>query len=189
MGFQPKKQNDKKEQNNKAYDVNMVFKSEEAYNIAKEISVHKHILLLRKSAGKLSQFMDCFITTKYPAQRLIEIKYHFSQCRSEVLAMMEGMANDPKRFKFKPTFSDEHKILEDTLNGISFAYYQYDTYKALYINGKEFLTKIELECMGSVINSMYIMHENEYKLQQELEILEEQKIVFETYQSEKLSSR
>lgn len=187
MGYQPKI--DKRVRS----DVNMIFKSDEAYNIAKGISKHKHILLLRKSAGKLRQFIDCFVTTKYPAQRLIEIKYHFSKCRPEVLAIMEAMAKDPKRFEFTSSTSVRKHFI-DTLHGTEFQYYDFSSNENiilphLSINGKEFLTKIELECISAVIMSLDEMRINEYKLQEELAILEEQENVFQIYQSEKLSSR
>lgn len=186
MGYQPKPKKKVKE-------VNMVFVSEQAKEMAKEIGYHKHILLLRKSAGKLRQFMDCFVTTQYPAGRLIEIKYHFSQCRPEVLAIMEAMAKDPKRFEFESSDTNR-KVFVDTVHGTRFQYYDFSSNRSrvlpkLYINGREFLTKIELDCIASVINSMDVMRQNEYKLQEELKALEEQENVFQIYQSEKLSSR
>ncbi len=186
MVYQPKPTKNNKE-------VNMIFVSEQSKEMAREIGYHKHILLLRKSAGKLRQYMDCFVTTQYPAARLIEIKYHFSKCRSEVLAIMEAMAKDPKRFNFQSSDTNR-KVFTDTVHGTIFQYYDFSSDRnkivpKLYINGREFLTKIELECIASVINSMDSMRENEYKLQEELKALEEQENVFQIYQSEKLSSR
>lgn len=180
MGYSPKKPKNSK----KAKEVNMRFHDLET---AKLLSPHTHILLLRKSAAKLKQFMDCFITTQYPASKLIEIKYHFSKCRPEVLAMMESMAKDPKRFEFS-SLDDNRKVLVDTVTDTSFQLYSFTPPK-LYINSREFLTAIELECVSKVIESLAIMSMNEYKLQEELKTLEEQKNVFEIYKSEKLASK
>lgn len=187
MGFQPKPM--KKDKN----DVDVVFKSKDAIKVVEEISPHLHILLLRKSAGKLRQLMDCIVTTKYPAERLIEIKYHFSKCRPEVLAIMEAMAKDPRRFEFESSDTNR-KVFVDTIHGTLFQFYDFSSKRSkvlpkLYINGREFLTKIELDCIASVINSMDVMRKNEYQLQEELKALEEQENVFQIYQSEKLSSR
>ncbi|AFC21596.1 hypothetical protein GAP32_146 [Cronobacter phage vB_CsaM_GAP32] len=186
MGFQPKpNKNDKNT-------VNMLYVSDAAEEQAREIGCHKHILLLRKSAGKLRQYVDCFVNTKFPTQRLIEIKYEFSKCRPEVLAMMESMAKDPRRFNFE-SLDTHRKVFVDTLHGTRFQYYDFSSnpnivIPTLYINGREFLSKIELQCISSVINSLSVMHENEYKLQEELKALEEQENVFKIYHNEKHST-
>lgn len=183
MGYQPKKMKRENE-------FEMIMRDRENALILRQ---HLHVFLLRKSGWKLREYVDCFVSTRFPAARIIEIKYHFSQCRPEVLAMLEAMAKDPKRFQFESSDTNR-KVFVDNVHGTRFQYYDFSSnhnkrLPKLYINGREFLTKIELDCIASVIESMDMMRLNEYKLQEELRAFEEQQNVFETYQSEKLSSR
>jgi hypothetical protein len=161
-----------------------------------EIEQHIHILVLRKSVAKLREYLDAFGNRrKQGINRILETKYEFSKCRPEVLAIILAMAKDPKRFKFRDTSDDIRMVLDDTAyERMYFQIYNFSSNPnrinpKVYINSKEFLTDHEEIVLFKVVRSMDMMRKNEYRLQEELQALEEQKNVFETYQSEKLSSR
>ena len=157
-----------------------------------EIHQHLYILILRKSAGKLLQYLNCFEKPQYGSENIIEIKYNFSKCRPEVLAMMEAMARDPKRFRFDSS-DNLRKVLYDDVHGTHFQYYNFSSNPnrvnpKLYINGHEFLNQNELQCISSVILSLDTMCKNEYKFQEDLKRLEEQNNVFAIYKNEKFEN-
>lgn len=162
-----------------------------------EIEQHIHILVLRKSAAKLREYIKAYGTnnSKNGVKKILDTKYEISKCRPEVISILSAMAKNPKRFKFRDTIFEERMALDDTqYENMSFQIYNFSSNNSIirpkvYINGKEFLTDHEELVLYKVVNSMRMMCRNEYRLQEELQTLEEQKNVFETYQSEKLSSR
>ncbi|UYE98571.1 hypothetical protein XbC2_142 [Xanthomonas phage XbC2] len=162
-----------------------------------DIHRHLHLLVLRKSAGKLLEYTRYFNKRKDASKHIINIKYELSKCRPEVLAILFAMARDPKRFVFRDTTEDSRMVLDDT--AYEKMYFQIYNFRSgydhnpdkdnplpkIYINGEEFLTDHEELMMFRVVRSLDHMRQNEYKLQQELEKLEVQNHVFEIYQSEK----
>ncbi|EBS4516744.1 hypothetical protein DQT32_04950 [Salmonella enterica subsp. enterica serovar Braenderup] len=160
------------------------------------IDKHLHILVLRKSAAKLTEYINLHgKKRKIAIRKIIDIKYELSKCRPEVIAILCAMASNPKRFKFRDTFDDKRMALDDTAyERMYFQIYNFSSNPLkinpkVYINSKEFLEDHEEEILFKVVRSLDNMRQNEYRLQEELQALEEQKNVFETYQSEKLSSR
>ncbi|AQW88669.1 hypothetical protein FDH34_gp144 [Serratia phage BF] len=158
-----------------------------------EIHQHLHILVLRKSAGKLIEYIMQFRNKKQATNAIIQTKYELSKCRPEVLAMMLSMAKDPRRFKFADTTCDSRMVLNDTVHGTYFQIYNFSSnpnryLPKVYINSKEFLNDNEEMVLFKIVKSMNMMRNNEYKLQEELKTLEEQENVFQIYQNEKLLS-
>lgn len=162
-----------------------------------EIEQHIHILVLRKSVAKLREYVNAYGTKNSNAgvKKILDTKYEISKCRSEVISILSAMAKNPKRFKFRDTIFDERMAIDDTqYENMNFQIYNFSSNPnrlrpRVYINSKNFLTDHEELIFYKVVNSLRIMCKNEYRLQQELQTLEEQQNVFETYQSEKLSSR
>jgi hypothetical protein len=71
-----------------------------------EIHRHLHLLILRKSAGKLLEYVKHFDKRKDATRHIINTKYQLNKCRPEVLAILIAMARDPKRFVFRDTTDD-----------------------------------------------------------------------------------
>lgn len=188
MGYQPMPRNPPPPGKKKSeLDVKEIF----------DIHRHLHLLVLRKSAGKLLEYTRYFNKRKDASRHIINTKYELSKCRPEVLAILLAMARDPKRFEFRSTTEDSRMVLDDS--AYEQMYFQIYNFRSgyghdpdrnepsvkIYINGEEFLTDHEELMMFRVVRSLDHMRKNEYKLQQELEKLEVQNHVFEIYQSEK----
>jgi hypothetical protein len=162
---------------------------DEQSNVKKifDITQHLHILILRKSAGKLLEFVNAHSSRKYGSNKIINIKYELSKCRPEVLNIFLAMAKDPKRFEIEMTYTEKRIAFKDTVNSTRFRAHCWG--KNLYqvtINGENFLTNNEMEIMWKIASSLDIMRKNEYKLEKELKSLEKQNNVFEIYKNEKL---
>lgn len=188
MGYQPMPRNQPPPGKKKSeLDVKEIF----------DIHRHLHLLVLRKSAGKLLEYTRYFNKRKDASRHIINTKYQLSKCRPEVLAILTAMARNPKRFEFRDTTEDSRMVLDDT--AYEQMYFQIYNFRSgynhdpdkdsplpkIYINGEEFLTDHEELMMFRVVRSLDHMRQNEYKLQQELEKLEVQNSVFEIYQAEK----
>ncbi len=184
MGYQPMPRNSPPPSKKKSeLDVKEIF----------DIHRHLHLLVLRKSAGKLLEYTRHFNKRQDASKHIINTKYQLSKCRPEVLAILLAMARDPKRFVFRDTTSDKRMVLDDSayekmyfqIYDFSSSYDSVQPVLKIYINGEVFLTDHEQLMMYKVIRSLDHMRNNEYILQQELEKLEVQNNVFEIYQAEK----
>ncbi|SOK58417.1 hypothetical protein [Yersinia phage fHe-Yen9-04] len=180
MGYTPKSQSTKKD-------------NENIINLATMQDIHQHlyILVLRKSAGKLIEYIMQFKNRKEATNAIISVKYELSKCRPEVLNILLAMAKDPKRFEFSTLSTNDRMFFVDNVNGTNFRIYDFSSNPKkiipnVTINNDDFLTSNEELVMYKIAKSMIIMRNNQYKLQEELRKLEEQNNVFKIYQNEKL---
>lgn len=167
-----------------------------------ELYQHLIVLILRKSTKKLNEYISMFDNKSDAIKTIIELKYQLAKCRPELINILVIMSKNPKRFQFDNDIIAKLRLI-DTENNTEFVIYNFSsrniyglTSKSIinpnihtYINGQQFLSKHEELLFYNVVHSLKIMSLNEYKLQEELKMLEEQKNVFETYKNEKLSSR
>lgn len=155
-----------------------------------EIEKHLHILVLRKSAWKLLQYVSLFKRKKLATSAIIDVKYELSKCRPEVLNILIAMANDPERFEFDVTSDRHRKILVDSKNRTRFQIFNFSSsadrvIPSIYVNAEKFLSDDENMVLFKIVESLYSMKKNQYKLQAELKTREEQHNVFQIYQNEK----
>ncbi len=159
-----------------------------------EIAVHLPVLVIRKSALKLRQYIKCFKNPSTAIKEIIDLKYSVSQCRSEVISILLALAREPDRFKIDENLYISTRFI-DTKTGVRFSYHNFcqswgerNTIRnpAISINNEKFLNDHETMMMARVFESLIKMSENEYELKNELKTLEEQKRVFATYSDEKL---
>ena len=152
-----------------------------------ELSVHIPILILRKSVGKLIEFINLHQHQDVARQFIIDQKYRLTKCRPEILNILTSISvrieDMQQTWGFDDNviaFDDKATIRASGLLSTRFRCYTHGGDKNLEnytsIDGKKIFTNHEAILLRDILRSIIFMQENKKSI---IENIQEEKQVAE----------
>lgn len=163
------------------------LKNEPGYEQIMHIKPHILVLLLRKSVGKLIEYINLHDFSSIARDDIIEQKYLLSKCRPEVLNIFTSITVRIEQLCFQRAWdTDRVIVLNDTAAGTTFRCYHTvddeNIHKFASIDGKKVFTNLEARMFKKILCSLLHMHENRESVLSDIREQAEIQSIFDMYQ-------